>query len=87
MPTYKVSYPYLVVEAPTEAAAVEAYNRTYGDSIKDLPMVDLCGDVPDVVVDADGHEIEEWAHGCTPSTKHPGRCAECGEPLFKKEEG
>jgi hypothetical protein len=20
-------------------------------------------------------------HGCTPSEKHPGRCAECGEPL------
>ena len=20
-------------------------------------------------------------HGCTPSEKHPGLCAECGEPL------
>jgi hypothetical protein len=27
------------------------------------------------------HESRAPLHGCTPSEKHPGRCAECGEPL------
>mgnify|MGYP001574588179 CR=1 FL=1 len=26
-------------------------------------------------------DMIQYAHGCTPSSKHPGQCAECGEPL------
>ena len=43
---------------------------------------------PDMVVTSEGIQAQprfvvggNLLHGCTPSEKHPGRCAECGEPL------
>jgi len=44
---------------------------------------------PDMVVSSEGIQVQprfvvgeqKPLHGCTPSEKHPGRCAECGEPL------
>jgi hypothetical protein len=89
MPTYKVGYPYICVEAPDEKAALAAYDQfmeSWGNVDGFAPEATEVGDVPDYAVDAEGYQIEEDQaspplHGCTPSEKHPGLCAECGEPL------
>jgi hypothetical protein len=30
--------------------------------------------------------MARYQHGCTPSERHPGFCAECGEPLIPIDE-
>jgi hypothetical protein len=89
MPTYKVGFPYICVEAPDEKAALAAYDQFmegWGAHDGFGPTATVVEDVPDYAVDAEGYEIEEDGgspplHGCTPSEKHPGLCAECGEPM------
>ena len=96
MPTYKVGYPIICVEAPDEKAALAAYNQFlegWGAVDGFGPEANIVEETADYAVDAEGYQIEEdqaapVLHGCTPSEKHPGRCAECGEPLefpIKKE--
>mgnify|MGYP001606220578 CR=1 FL=1 len=57
MPTFKVYYPTLVIQAPDFHAARKAYNGECASSFKYLPFVDLSHEEPDMVVDADGYEI------------------------------
>lgn len=59
MPRFKVFYPELVIEAPTEEAAVKAYNDECASTIKYLPMLEFSTAEPDMVVDAKGDVIEE----------------------------
>ena len=88
MPTYKVGFPFTLVDAPDERAARIHYfnnNRSWC-GVSDVTSEEVTGAVAEYVVDAEGEEIEEDQtppplHGCTPSEKHPGLCAECGEPL------
>ena len=93
MPTYKVGYPYICVEAPDEKAALAAYGQFlegWGAHDGFGPVAEVVGDVADYAENADGYEIEEEPavgdYGCTPSVKHPGRCAECGEPMDTRGE-
>lgn len=79
----------MMLEAPDERAAAEGYEfelERRGNRGLVVVLVELSDDPVELTVDADGIPIEEEAYGCTPSTKHPGRCAECGEPLVTKEE-
>ena len=87
MPKFKVGFPYIVVEAPDERAALAAYDQFmegWGSHDGFGPEATVVGDTPDYAVDAEGYEIVDGE--CTPSTKHPGRCAECGEPMDTREE-
>jgi hypothetical protein len=60
MPVYKVGFPYIVVEAPHEKAALAAYERfCEGWESEWTPEANVCQEIPDYVVDAEGHEIEE----------------------------
>jgi hypothetical protein len=89
MPTYKVGFPYIVVEAPDERAARSFYHVAAGDWVAYglRATATEVGEVAQYIVDAEGYEIEEAQasppplHECTPSEKHSGLCAECGEPL------
>ena len=62
MPTFKVGFPYIVVEAPDEKAALLAYDHF----LEGRGPVDGFGleakiveEVADYTVDAEGYEIEE----------------------------
>jgi hypothetical protein len=87
MPTYKVGFPYIVVEAPNEKAARSFYHVAAGDwgAYGLRATATEVDEVAQYIVGAEGYEIETAPasplHGCTPSEKHPGLCAECGEPL------
>ena len=60
MPTYKVGFPYIVVEAPDEKAALAAYERfCEGWGSEWAPEANVCQEIPDYTVDADGNEITE----------------------------
>jgi hypothetical protein len=60
VPTYKVGYPHICVEAPDEAAALAAYDRFLegwsGEGLE--PEANVVGDVPDYAVDAEGNQID-----------------------------
>jgi hypothetical protein len=71
MPTYKVGFPYICVEAPNEKAALAAYDRFLWNGGQPWgPEADVVGDIPDYAVDAEGNQVEELEpavdQGCTP---------------------
>ena len=60
MPTYKVGFPYIVVEAPDERAARRYYHRHVTESwgFSDI-SAEVVDEDSDYAVDAEGEEIEE----------------------------
>lgn len=57
MPTYKVGFPYIVVKAPNEKAALAAFEMFAEDARPPEPEATVVGDVPDFTVDAEGYQI------------------------------
>ena len=61
MPTYRVGFPYIVIEAPHERAARSYYHHIAGDwqAYGLSAEATLVEEVASIAVDADGYEIEE----------------------------
>ena len=63
MPTYKVTMPYVLIDAPDALAARIYYNRSF---LRTFDFNDITTDMPtngpvDVTVDVNGDEIEQPA--------------------------
>lgn len=60
MPTYKVGFPIIVVDAPDEKAALAAYDQFiegWGAHDGFGPTAEVVGDVVDYAVNSEGYEI------------------------------